>query len=113
MIVLVGGKAMDRLGELERRLVTELDSQIAAVSKQIAGAQEQLQRLKAKRAALTGEGVTGVTATGLAVIAANNTLSKLRRVGASKGDIVKAEKAVADLRDQLAREKAARKGGTL
>jgi flagellar biosynthesis chaperone FliJ len=103
----------DRLGDLERRLVEELDTQIDAISKQIAAGQEQLQRLRQKRAALVGETVKGVTPTGLSVIAANNTLQRLKRTGASKSDITKAEKTVADLRARLAQEKASRKGGTL
>lgn len=92
----------DKLGELERRLVEELTAQITAVERQIADAQGRLKTLKAKRAALTGETARrGASPLGLKVIAANNTLRRLKREGASKGDIAKAQKELDDLRGLL------------
>jgi hypothetical protein len=101
---------MDRLDELERRLVAELDDRIQTAEKEAAAAIERLKALRNKRSAIVGD-AKGVTPTGLAVIAANNTLQRLRRTGASKGEISAVERELAGLRAKLTQEKEARKGG--
>lgn len=102
---------MDKLGELERRLVEELTAQITAVEQQIADAQGRLKTLKSKRAALTGETARrGASPLGLKVIAAANRLRRLTKDG-SKGDIAKAQRELDDLRGLLEVAKSAKSGG--
>lgn len=93
----------DKVTELTKQLVAELDARITEV-------EQQLRELKQKRAALTNESNRrGASALGLRVIAANNTLRRLRREGASKTEITKAQKDLDDLRQQLKTQKS--KGG--
>jgi hypothetical protein len=89
----------------KEQLLVELDSQIAA-------AQRQLQQLQSARAALAGtEFVLGaerkfVSDLGVEIIAKNNTLQKLKRTKGDKTEIARLEKELAEMREQLKRQKA-------
>lgn len=97
---------MDKVTELTRRLVEELDDQIASLEQQVAAGQSELHALRQKRAAVAGDQPPkGISQIGLNIVRLNNTLSKLKRTGASKAEILKAEKELADLRERLAEQK--------
>ena len=79
---------------------------------QIRAAEENLERLKTARAALTGGAFMparrGISPTGIAVVSANNTLRRLKRERADKTEIATVKKELNELRAKLAREKSER-----
>ena len=98
-----------KLSETERKMVAEWDEEISTLEQRIAEAQERLAVVRRKRAAVTGESNRrGASPLGLQVIAANNTLRRLKKEGASKTEIARTERELADLRALLKQHKGGR-----
>jgi len=102
---------MDRgkLSDTERKMVAEWDEEISTLEQRIAEAQERLAVVRRKRAAVTGESNRrGASPLGLKVIAANNVVRRLRKEGASKTEITRAQRELDDLRALLKQHKGGR-----